>query len=569
MSEMLIGAIAAQPDDDLARLAYADWLEETGRGEQALFVRLQVEAARLPAGSPGACRLEREAEAILAENERTWLGEWADRLVRWSYRRGFLDSVTLEPEVFLTHGEELFGRHPVREVRFVSSEGRACDPEAAEELVEVPAFRQVRALHAGGGEPSAAPAWCRALARARHLDRLEELNLSSLGHQGGVFLDGEALAELCRARHLQTLRKLDLSAPFAHEAFGDEGVQTLLEAPFASRLTGLDLSGWHLSDEGARALASSRAVGQLEELELGWCDRLSRGGVQAVLDSPRLVKLKKLSLGGDIDLHALARARLVGRLEGLDLCTSSSRYLRSFPATGWAAFAASEHVARLRRLTLMHAILDLEGARQLLSTPGPLRLHVFMVLGTPGDGQAFAQLVADSPALPELTALELVGCDISHEGVRSLTKAPFAGNLRLLCLAANRIGARGVQLLLGSPLSGGALDDLHLHHCELPPGAVRKLFGWRGLAGLVRLELGTNALDAEAMKALARSPYLRRLTTLHLGTGDFSSEALAELAEPGTLPRLRELTVGAGTPAEDLVLLRKRFGPRLSVDERG
>jgi hypothetical protein len=472
------------------------------------------------------------------------------------------------PEVFLVWGEELFASHPVREVRFVTGSGAACGPDVAEELAAAPAFRHVRALDASGSEPSAGPGWCRALAGASHLDRLEELNLSSAWHQAGVFHDLEALAELCQAEHLKTLRKLVLAAPLAVEAFGDEAVQTCLQAPFAAHLEALDLSGWHLSEAGARALAGSRKLRRLEELELAWCEGLSRNAIQYILDSPHLGRLARLSLGGDIDLHALAAAPLLGQLERLDLCTASMRYFRSFPPDAWARLAASPYIGRLRRLSLLHGLLDDDSASQLLHTPGPLRLHSLMVIGMTGHGQAFAGLIARSPALADLTALELVACDISHEAVGTLMQAPFVGNLHLLCLAGNRIQARGLLAVLASPLSAGSLDDLHLHHCDLPPGALRRLFRWRGLANVTRLELGSNQLDVQTVEALARSPHLARLTTLHLGSGNFSSEALRALSRSGALPRLQKLTIASRTDPETIDELRKRFGPRLTLDQR-
>src|SRR5439155_15011937 len=62
--EALLAAIRAAPDDDLPRLVYADWLEETAgslppmerpsAGDRAAFIRLQVEAARGEQCSPTA-----------------------------------------------------------------------------------------------------------------------------------------------------------------------------------------------------------------------------------------------------------------------------------------------------------------------------------------------------------------------------------------------------------------------------------------------------------------------------------------------------------------------------------
>lgn len=51
--ESLLRAILDDPGSDVARLAYADRLEETGEGERAEFIRVQVEIAR----SDG-CRVE-------------------------------------------------------------------------------------------------------------------------------------------------------------------------------------------------------------------------------------------------------------------------------------------------------------------------------------------------------------------------------------------------------------------------------------------------------------------------------------------------------------------------------
>ena len=62
--DALLAAILANPDDDLPRLVYADWLEENGdallgaerssAGERAAFIRAQVEAARAEPFGPAA-----------------------------------------------------------------------------------------------------------------------------------------------------------------------------------------------------------------------------------------------------------------------------------------------------------------------------------------------------------------------------------------------------------------------------------------------------------------------------------------------------------------------------------
>jgi uncharacterized protein (TIGR02996 family) len=566
MGELLMHVIREQPDDDLARLACADWLEEQGRSDRAELIRVQIEVDRLPRHDPGAAPLLLRAGELLAEHESAWLGEWSERLVRWTFRRGFVDSVVMLPEMFLSHGRELFDQHPVREVQFLTDSGAPAGPDVVEELASAPAFERVRSLDASGAIPCSGPAWCRALARRPHLKRLQELHFSSNWRSGAVFDDPEALAELCRADHLAGLKSLSLAAPMAEQALGDEAVEHITGSVFAGSLTSLNLGGLRLTDAAARSLASCRALANLRTLELGWCELHSPEGIQALLDSPHLCSLEELSLGGDIDVTALARSGRLAGLRELTLNTNTNQHFRTFPASAWAELARSPHVARLRRLHLLYALLDEEGAAGLFRTPGPLRLHALMIMGMRGSGDVLTGLLSTSAALAELTSLELPGCNISVAGLRQLLSGPFIARLNLFCVAGNTVQSRGMGAILSSPLARGRLTELHLHHCRLQPGTLRKLMAWRGLVNVTKLELGNNTLDVTAMNALLRSPHAQRLTTLHLGSGHVQPEALRALAHSTQLPRLRDVTLPADTDEATLTALRRRFGPRLSRD---
>jgi uncharacterized protein (TIGR02996 family) len=570
MSDLLLAALREEPDDGLARMAYADWLDDNGDPDRARFIRLQLAADRQPPRSSEAAALSAQAEEVLAGCERDWLGEgWAEVLVDWSFRSGLLDSVTLEPEVFLARGEELFAAHPVlREVRFVGEDGDAASGDSAEELAAAPAFARVRTLNAAGATPSAGPQWCRALARATHLSRLQELNLGNAWRPAATFVDFDSLQALCEAEHLRTLRKLDLSAPLSFVGPGDEAVALLLAAPFFPHLTELSLGGCQISDDGVRALLSGGRRLALEDLTLSWCERLTRAATKAVCETQNLPRLTGLSLGGDFDLAALARSPLLARLERLDLCTSATRYGREFVAADWAALAASSHAGSVRRLALLHSLMDEAGCDALFCAPGPLRLHSLMLMGgTP----EMAPLLAASPALRTLTAVELISCRFDSAAVKALLAAPFVPNLTQFCLAGNEIGSRGLYALLSSGLRAGRLDDLHLHHCGLAPGALKKLAAWPGLANLERLELGANEVTAEVMEALLASKHFgRRLTSLQLASGAIADAALEALGRSRALPRLRDVTVvGAQVAPEAVAALRQRFGARLKIDPRG
>jgi uncharacterized protein (TIGR02996 family) len=177
-----IQAILGDPDDDTPRLVFADWLEERGE-PRAEFIRAQcalaerrgdrVRAAfmslgqnlraeherapgglirdwlvrhnyqiqnaltRLPADEKLAALQTRERE-LLAEHELAWvgpihgwvvpetygqMGEEFERGPGWQFRRGFIESVFMDPSVFLTVAAHLFRLAPIREVTFLDPQG--------------------------------------------------------------------------------------------------------------------------------------------------------------------------------------------------------------------------------------------------------------------------------------------------------------------------------------------------------------------------------------------------------------------------------------------------------------
>src|SRR5262249_23941598 len=83
----------ANIDDDTPRLAYADWLMENGQEERAEFIRAQIELERLPTDAPGRAELEDRADDLLARLEERWLAPVPAQLLRWTWRRGFLETV--------------------------------------------------------------------------------------------------------------------------------------------------------------------------------------------------------------------------------------------------------------------------------------------------------------------------------------------------------------------------------------------------------------------------------------------------------------------------------------------
>jgi uncharacterized protein (TIGR02996 family) len=116
-------AVIANPDDDLTRLVYADWLDENGQGERAEFIRVQV---ALAAGEPDDDRrrhLEDRQRELLVAHDQEWVRELAEVLEcppgawgGWVFRRGFVEYFHLPGEVLVTNGTRLAELTPVREL---------------------------------------------------------------------------------------------------------------------------------------------------------------------------------------------------------------------------------------------------------------------------------------------------------------------------------------------------------------------------------------------------------------------------------------------------------------------
>jgi uncharacterized protein (TIGR02996 family) len=125
--DALIAAILAEPDADLPRLMYADWLDEFGDvadGARAEFIRTQIELIRTPEESVRRRELRAREQALLTAHRGQWLaplggpGEPLPKAVTHAdFRRGFVERVWMPATWFASRAEVLFARVPARELR--------------------------------------------------------------------------------------------------------------------------------------------------------------------------------------------------------------------------------------------------------------------------------------------------------------------------------------------------------------------------------------------------------------------------------------------------------------------
>ncbi len=87
----LLAAIWASPHDDLPRLVYADWLDETGdpaKAARAEFIRVQCELARVGEFDDRTESLQEAEKRLLDEWRREWIPRQKLQNAGISFHRG-------------------------------------------------------------------------------------------------------------------------------------------------------------------------------------------------------------------------------------------------------------------------------------------------------------------------------------------------------------------------------------------------------------------------------------------------------------------------------------------------
>ncbi|MBX7104060.1 MAG: TIGR02996 domain-containing protein [Gemmataceae bacterium] len=212
----ILAAICAEPDDDLPRLVWADWLEDRG-DPRAEFVRLQMAEHLGEPGDPARC------SELLKQFGRKWAGPLADWSFDITWRRGLPDHLVLPAEVFIDLAGPIFELAPVRGVTLLGAARRM------RELVRVRELERLRSLHFTGGRIGDSGA--AKLAACHQFQNLHTLRL------GTCHLSSAALDDLRHNDALAGLRSLDLH----DNAIDRWGVRRLAESSAFPMLESLDL----------------------------------------------------------------------------------------------------------------------------------------------------------------------------------------------------------------------------------------------------------------------------------------------------------------------------------------
>jgi uncharacterized protein (TIGR02996 family) len=365
--QSLYAGICARPDEDTPRLMLADFLDEEG-GKDNVFraevIRTHCRLAReepwsVPWRELNECWrvLETTVRELELQRRLPWLAHLKGRVRAWSLERGLVGHLTLFSKRFVAEGDSYFEQDPIRSVKFVKLTSAAGTVKPAElfacphmgrivkldlegsglkdadltRLAASPCAKVLRSLSLSWDNPFGAPAAPKLL---RAMPELTEFSAQG----NGTFGDAHAKA-LAKCTEFSRLRVLDIG----WTSVNAEGIEAIVFGKHTGPLRVLKLSpamqysasgeygSGHTRKEGiaiVEALAASKSLGHLQELDLSHRGLGDRGATVLAGAAKALPALRRLHLDGCgltiKGAKALAESALGGRLLYINLCGNTN-----------------------------------------------------------------------------------------------------------------------------------------------------------------------------------------------------------------------------------------------------
>ncbi len=320
-----------------------------------------------------------------------------------------------------------------------------------------------------------------------------------------------------------------------------------------ARLEAIDLAGWYTTiGELGQFLCRSNFT-KLRELDL--TARPGLGDLPELLGyAPFRDQLKVLRCGapaqyydeGRLDVWELVRA--LGTKNSLEELTAAGAQITADDLGGLLAAPCCE---RLKALDLRYNQIAPDG--WVAFRAAKCKLRELDISGTPLGGISLDNLLGCG-SLSELRQLQMNGCGSAMANLHALARSRFwaqAESLRTQHGSVPEISLEPLFTATGSP----ALGILDVGQNWLRDGGVAQLCESQWAGSLTYLDLSSNYLTDEALRALARSGRFKKLHTLHLnGNSVYHQEGaeqhesitdagLKSLAECPDLANLRVLSV--------------------------
>lgn len=396
--DALLRTICANPDDDTARLVFADWLDDHADAfpvpasvrQRAAFIRDDIAMSRRDEFDPLRLRWE------LIEKPQREAEPWTRIIMPSSvlsaacsepflFRRGFFWSVAVTPSRFLANAEALrLSNVPAPTLSYWGRD------DSAGKLFTSPLFARVTGLRIQNS--CLRPRALELLANSPHAAALKELSVGPGGLEAG------AIHSLVRSKLFTRLTRWELKGP---PSFGSLMVSSIRHVGQTDlREVSFDKSG--LTGQHVERVLTAPAMGNLTQFSLAQC-RLGLAGYEGLVRAD-LPYLRNLSLNNTSPGP-----------EGIRLLSSSPT------------------LARLHRLRFGSNHVNSSLMAELATCHEVSNLRVLEISGNPiGNGGASA--IAHSPHFAGLLALDLSYSQVGDEGIEAILESSLADNLVLLDL---------------------------------------------------------------------------------------------------------------------------------------
>ena len=286
--EVFLQSIIEAPDDDLPRLAYADWLEEQGhpRGE---FIHVQIDLARLPADDPRRLNLHRREQELLQRHAWEWAEPLGERIREWMFERGFIERVSTSLEVPAADLQFLLQQAPIRHLR---DEGQVCELQGVVDAC--PHLGKLLGLEFWGLY-AFDDILLRRILLSPHLANLRTLILHH--DRNGNLADDDVIIDGVVSPFRENLEELAVNIDGCWRGPSAQVVRAIARSPSLKKLRRLTLSHAELDLPTVYLLERSRNLPRLKHLDLGNC-RTTAAVWDAVLEFVEGRNLSSLRLAG-------------------------------------------------------------------------------------------------------------------------------------------------------------------------------------------------------------------------------------------------------------------------------
>jgi uncharacterized protein (TIGR02996 family) len=470
--QALLKAVLDEPDDDLPRLAFADWCDERGDDARAEFIRVQIERCRLPTWDERQSALAARERRLLTRHGLSWVPDVDGPA--YGFTRGFAQSVAASFGALKKVAHPLEAIQPISEVMAWRTATR--EEGTLAWLAECPLWGGVHTLRASASPdaPGRLADFVR-LCGGEHLTRLRRLCLGDL-------LVPESADELRGLLALPSLRGLErLEAGWVRLPYA--GLASLAGALTALRAVSFRTADRPGPETMARIFTDAGLRGwRLWVAQHDWGEALrdhmtenfNRGGVRS------------LHVGHGGMLAALLDMPSWGELQALTLTLSGRQ-----PEDWEGRLARHPGFAGLRSLRVEMPD-SMQGPRLGLFTTASPALEELTVRCQPwhafnvGMGPLYALRSPDR--FPRLYTLDISLGDISSDELVGILASPGAAKLRRLRLNSSGLRREAVEAIARAALP--SLNEVVVQSEDAaPPGLVEAFLRNEGMPNLMAFEL--------------------------------------------------------------------------------